>query len=174
SNPENDGEQPEERRTLNARLATTRRRGVVDSISSLTTTRNTFGRTKRHIVSRFCLSDAASLTGKAKARLRTVATREKPMIYALWSNISRERTGLLTWFLDIVKLNAGGDVVLLYASKYHDIKNAVNISARYDLKRGIDASLGKDFVERIKKEGSLSINLKNRPGKAVKFPVTGK
>ncbi|XP_013625583.1 PREDICTED: uncharacterized protein LOC106331723 isoform X2 [Brassica oleracea var. oleracea] len=30
----------------------------------------------------------------------------------------------------------GGDVVLLYASKYHDISNVINLSGRYDLKKG--------------------------------------
>lgn len=29
----------------------------------------------------------------------------------------------------------GGDVVLLYASKYHDISNVINLSGRYDLKK---------------------------------------
>ncbi|CAN0915085.1 Putative uncharacterized protein YDL057W [Linum grandiflorum] len=68
----------------------------------------------------------------------------------------------------------GGGAVLLYASKYHDIKKVVNISGRYDLKRGIDARLGKDFLERIKKEGFISIDIKNRAGEVVKFPVTEK
>ncbi|KAJ0959925.1 hypothetical protein J5N97_000314 [Dioscorea zingiberensis] len=40
----------------------------------------------------------------------------------------------------------GGDVVLLYASKYHDICTVVNVSGRYDLKKGIGERLGKDCV----------------------------
>ncbi|KAL6274478.1 hypothetical protein ACE6H2_025170 [Prunus campanulata] len=56
----------------------------------------------------------------------------------------------------------GGDVVLLYASKYHGIRTVVNVSGRYDLKRGIEERLGKDFVETIKKEGYLDV--KNKTG----------
>jgi len=53
--------------------------------------------------------------------------------------------------------NAGGDVVLLYASKYHDIKTVVNLSGRYDLKAGIEERLGKDYLERIWKDGFIDV-----------------
>ncbi|KAK9947984.1 hypothetical protein M0R45_003576 [Rubus argutus] len=63
----------------------------------------------------------------------------------------------------------GGDVVLLYASKYHDIHTVVNVSGRYDLKKGIGERFGKDFMEIIKKEGFLDI--KNETG-GVDYRVT--
>ncbi|XP_021804881.1 uncharacterized protein LOC110749157 isoform X2 [Prunus avium] len=63
----------------------------------------------------------------------------------------------------------GGDVVLLYASKYHGIRTVVNVSGRYDLKRGMEERLGKDFVETIKKEGYLDV--KNKTGD-VSYRVT--
>ena len=44
-------------------------------------------------------------------------------------------------------------MVLLYASKYHDVHMVLNVSGRYNLKRGIDEYFGKDFFERIKKDG---------------------
>ncbi|MCI03743.1 hypothetical protein A2U01_0024784, partial [Trifolium medium] len=50
-----------------------------------------------------------------------------------------------------------GDVVLLYASKYHDIKTVVNLSGRYDLKAGIEERLGKDYLVRIKKDGFIDV-----------------
>ncbi|KAJ8766918.1 hypothetical protein K2173_011736 [Erythroxylum novogranatense] len=56
----------------------------------------------------------------------------------------------------------GGDVVLLYASKYHDVNKVVNISGRYDLKRGIEERLGKGFLEKIKEEGFIDV--KNQTG----------
>jgi uncharacterized protein len=34
--------------------------------------------------------------------------------------------------------DAGGDIVLLYASKYHDVTTVVNVSGRFDLKRTIE------------------------------------
>jgi len=53
--------------------------------------------------------------------------------------------------------DAGGGVVLLYASKYHDIKTVVNLSGRYDLKAGIEERLGKDYLERIRKDGFIDV-----------------
>ncbi|KNA13464.1 hypothetical protein SOVF_116860 isoform A [Spinacia oleracea] len=57
----------------------------------------------------------------------------------------------------IVGHSKGGDVVLLYASKYHDIRTVVNLSGRYDLKKGIAERLGEDFMERIKKNGYMDV-----------------
>ncbi|XP_057421331.1 uncharacterized protein LOC130715269 isoform X2 [Lotus japonicus] len=57
----------------------------------------------------------------------------------------------------VVGHSKGGGVVLLYASKYHDIKTVVNISGRYDLKTGIEERLGKDFMERIRKDGFIDV-----------------
>lgn len=51
--------------------------------------------------------------------------------------------------------------VLLYASKYHDVPTVVEASARYDLKKGIEERLGKDFMQRIKKEGFIDIGSVN-------------
>ncbi|RID58439.1 hypothetical protein BRARA_F01742 [Brassica rapa] len=51
----------------------------------------------------------------------------------------------------------GGDVVLLYASKYHDISNVINLSGRYDLKRGIGERLGEDFLERLEQQGFFDV-----------------
>ncbi|XP_059633117.1 uncharacterized protein LOC132275931 isoform X2 [Cornus florida] len=64
----------------------------------------------------------------------------------------------------------GGNVVLLYASKYHDVRTVVNVSGRYNLKEGVeDRLLCKDFIERIKKDGFIDV--KNRSGE-VDFRVT--
>ncbi|KAI4335288.1 hypothetical protein L6164_013949 [Bauhinia variegata] len=62
----------------------------------------------------------------------------------------------------IVGHSKGGGVVLLYASKYHDIKTVINISGRYDLKTGIEERLGKDYMERIRKDGFIDV--KKRSG----------
>uniref|UniRef100_A0A1J3CRE9 Serine aminopeptidase S33 domain-containing protein n=2 Tax=Noccaea caerulescens TaxID=107243 RepID=A0A1J3CRE9_NOCCA len=51
----------------------------------------------------------------------------------------------------------GGDVVLLYASKYRDIRNVINLSGRYDLNTGIRERLGGDFLERIKQQGFIDV-----------------
>lgn len=57
----------------------------------------------------------------------------------------------------IIGHSKGGGVVLLYASKYHDIKTVVNLSGRYDLKAGIEERLGKDYLERIRKDGFIDV-----------------
>ncbi|KAL4296521.1 hypothetical protein GQ457_12G022380 [Hibiscus cannabinus] len=63
----------------------------------------------------------------------------------------------------------GGNVVLLYASKYQDIRMVINVSGRYDLKRGIAERLGEDFMETIKKVGYIDV--KNNTG-GVEYRVT--
>ncbi|KAL8035913.1 hypothetical protein ABFS82_12G122600 [Erythranthe guttata] len=63
----------------------------------------------------------------------------------------------------------GGNVVLLYASKYHDIPAVVNISGRYDLKKGLEERIGKKFLEKINKDGYIDI--KKRTGE-VDYRVT--
>lgn len=52
---------------------------------------------------------------------------------------------------------SGAGDVLLYASKYHDIPTVVEASACYDPKKGIEKLLGKDFMEKIKKDGFIDI-----------------
>ncbi|VVB04524.1 unnamed protein product [Arabis nemorensis] len=46
----------------------------------------------------------------------------------------------------------GGDVVILYASKY-PVRNVINISGRFDLKKGI--RLGEGYLEKIKEQGFI-------------------
>ncbi|KAL4194892.1 hypothetical protein AMTRI_Chr05g61800 [Amborella trichopoda] len=57
----------------------------------------------------------------------------------------------------------GGNAVLLYASKYHDVDTMVNVSGRFDLRQGIEGRLGKGFMEKIK--NSEFIDVKDRNGK---------
>ncbi|KAL2338728.1 hypothetical protein Fmac_013174 [Flemingia macrophylla] len=57
----------------------------------------------------------------------------------------------------IVGHSKGANVALLYASKYHDIKTIVNLSGSHDLKLGLEFRLGKDFLERLRKEGFIEL-----------------
>lgn len=65
--------------------------------------------------------------------------------------------------------------MLLYASKYHDVPTVVNVSGRYNMWRGIEQWLGKNFLERIKKEGFIDV--KNKSGSpflcVLNFCITG-
>lgn len=63
----------------------------------------------------------------------------------------------------------GGDVVVLYASKYHDIPAVINLSGRYDLNIGIEERFGKDIWERLKKDGYIDV--KNKTGE-VEYRIT--
>lgn len=50
---------------------------------------------------------------------------------------------------------AGASVVLLYASKYHNVRTVVNLSGRHHLERGMDDRLGEAFLEKIKRDGFI-------------------
>uniref|UniRef100_A0A1D1XMD2 Serine aminopeptidase S33 domain-containing protein n=1 Tax=Anthurium amnicola TaxID=1678845 RepID=A0A1D1XMD2_9ARAE len=63
----------------------------------------------------------------------------------------------------------GGNVVLLYASVYHDVNIVINISGRYALDKGIDGRLGKDFMQRVKEAGFIDV--KDKTGQ-VEYRVT--
>ena len=54
-------------------------------------------------------------------------------------------------------------MVLLYASKNHDVHMLLNVSGRYNLKRCMEEErIEKDFFERIKKDGFVDV--KNKTG----------
>ncbi|KAH6761690.1 alpha/beta-Hydrolases superfamily protein [Perilla frutescens var. hirtella] len=55
----------------------------------------------------------------------------------------------------------GGDAVILYASKYHDIPAVINLSSPSDLKRGMEDRFGKDIWERLKKDGYVDVKSKS-------------
>lgn len=61
------------------------------------------------------------------------------------------------------RVPAGGNAVLLYASKYNDISIVINISGRFNLKRGIEGRLGLGYLQRIKQNGFIDV--KNKKGK---------
>ncbi|XP_044464206.1 uncharacterized protein LOC123194835 isoform X2 [Mangifera indica] len=63
----------------------------------------------------------------------------------------------------IIGHSKGGNVVLLYTSKYNDICTVVNISGRFHLERGIEGRLGQGYLQRIKQHGFIDV--KNRTGK---------
>lgn len=53
-------------------------------------------------------------------------------------------------------------MVLVYASKYHDIHTVVNVSGRYDMRSGIVERFGAEFMQRIKESGFVDV--KNKDG----------
>lgn len=57
----------------------------------------------------------------------------------------------------IVGHSKGGNVVLLYASLYHDIYTVINISGRFDLRGGIESRLGKEYMQRIENDGFIDV-----------------
>lgn len=59
--------------------------------------------------------------------------------------------------------------MLLYASKYKDVPIVVNIAGRYNLERGIEGRLGKNYLEKIKQDGYIDV--RNKRGR-VDFRVT--
>ncbi|XP_047938636.1 uncharacterized protein LOC125186328 [Salvia hispanica] len=54
----------------------------------------------------------------------------------------------------------GGDAVILYACKYHDLPVMVNLSSPCFLKSGMEEVFGKDIWDKLKKDGSVDANSK--------------
>ncbi|XP_024963130.1 uncharacterized protein LOC112503299 isoform X2 [Cynara cardunculus var. scolymus] len=57
----------------------------------------------------------------------------------------------------IIGHSKGGNVVLLYASRFNDVHSVVNISGRFNLNRGIEGRLGKDYLQRMKQYGFIDV-----------------
>lgn len=51
-------------------------------------------------------------------------------------------------------------MVLLYASMFNDVSIVINISGRFNLERGVEGPLGKDFLQRIKQKGFIDVRNK--------------
>lgn len=47
--------------------------------------------------------------------------------------------------------------MLLYASKYHDVRNIVNLTVRFNLDEGIEVRLASGYSERIKRDGYIDV-----------------
>ncbi|XP_028751609.1 uncharacterized protein LOC114711386 isoform X1 [Neltuma alba] len=79
--------------------------------------------------------------------------REVDDLHAVTQHFHGANRGVIA----IIGHSKGANVVLLYASKHHDIKTVFNLSGRYNLPEGIEELLGKDFMERIRKEGFIEV-----------------
>ncbi|KAH0849659.1 hypothetical protein HID58_096202 [Brassica napus] len=71
-----------------------------------------------------------------------------------YGNYNHEADDLRSVVQHFSNMDRVEDVVLLYASKYHDIRNVINLSGRYDLKKGITERLGKIFWKQLSNKGS--------------------
>ncbi|BAT76823.1 hypothetical protein VIGAN_01488100 [Vigna angularis var. angularis] len=69
----------------------------------------------------------------------------------------------------IVGHSKGANAAILYASKYNDVKTIVNLSGTHDLKVSLVSRYGKEFLERIRKEGF--IELEAEPG-GINYRIT--
>ncbi|KAF8696703.1 hypothetical protein HU200_036328 [Digitaria exilis] len=65
----------------------------------------------------------------------------------------------------VVGHTKGGSVVVLYASIYGDVPMVVNLSGRFYLEKGVKERLGKEFMDRINKEGYIDVL--NKSGKVL-------
>ncbi|KAL6615036.1 hypothetical protein ACP70R_037306 [Stipagrostis hirtigluma subsp. patula] len=69
----------------------------------------------------------------------------------------------------VVGHSKGGDVVVIYASIYDDVRTIINLSGRFDLKKGIEERIGEGSIDRINKQGYLDVKDKSEK---VKYRVT--
>ncbi|KAF8388806.1 hypothetical protein HHK36_025486 [Tetracentron sinense] len=82
--------------------------------------------------------------------------READDLHAVVSHFCGEKRVISA----ILGHSKGGNVVLLYASRYNDVDTVVNVSGRFNLERGIADRLGEDFIQRIKKDGYINVQSK--------------
>jgi len=54
--------------------------------------------------------------------------------------------------------------MVLYASIYNDVPMVINLSGRFNLEKGIEERLGKEFMDRINKEGYIDVANKSGMG----------
>ncbi|EYU20351.1 hypothetical protein MIMGU_mgv1a011673mg [Erythranthe guttata] len=85
-----------------------------------------------------------------------------------YGNYSREAEDIRA-VVEHFKILTGGNAVLMYASRYNDVRTIVNIAGRFDLKRGIEGRLGKNFQEKIEQFGFIDVE--NRRGE-IEYRVT--
>ncbi|KAJ3669602.1 hypothetical protein LUZ60_011552 [Juncus effusus] len=83
--------------------------------------------------------------------------READDLRAVVSYFSNQKYNIIT----LIGHSKGGNVVLLYASKYSDVNKIVNISGRFGLDKGIEGRLGKDFMQKITKDGFIDVKDKS-------------
>ena len=55
-------------------------------------------------------------------------------------------------------------MVVLYASIYGDVPMVVNLSGRFYLEKAVEERLGKEFMDRINKEGYIDVVNKSGKG----------
>ncbi|XP_042051017.1 putative uncharacterized protein YDL057W isoform X1 [Salvia splendens] len=103
---------------------------------------------------------------------------EGPFEYGNYAGETEDLRSVVEYFTGVERVPAvvlghskGGSVVLLYASKYHDIGAVVNVCGRYDLKSGLERRLGANFMETLKKDGYIDVKTKSG---AVSYRVTEK
>jgi hypothetical protein len=61
--------------------------------------------------------------------------------------------------------------MVLYASIYNDVPMVVNLSGRFNLEKGIEERLGKEFMDRINKEGYIDVTNKSGMGRCLTFYI---
>lgn len=91
--------------------------------------------------------------------------KEADDLHSVISHLNQEKYDVKA----IVGHSKGGDVVVLYASIYDDVRTVVNLSGRFHLEKGIEERLGKEFMNIIDKEGYIDV--KTNSGKVL-YKVT--
>jgi len=58
----------------------------------------------------------------------------------------------------------GGNVVLLYTSQHDDVPLVVNISGRFEMKRGVTERFGADIFQKLEKHGKVEMTQRREGG----------
>ncbi|KAG2438831.1 hypothetical protein HXX76_005372 [Chlamydomonas incerta] len=72
----------------------------------------------------------------------------------------------------VVGHSKGGNVVLLYGSRYHDVPLVINVAGRGVMARGIKERFGADILERLAAAGAVEQTVKADGGRLVRYMLT--
>ncbi|KAG2495674.1 hypothetical protein HYH03_006274 [Edaphochlamys debaryana] len=133
---------------------------------------------------RLLLAAASALAsgGKSSLRFDFAGNRKSQGSFSFgnyWREVEDLRAAVL-FVRQVVKENVyaivghskGGNVVLLYGSKYDDVQHIVNIAGRGVMDRGIKERFGADILERLAKSGSVEQKVKAGGGRTVTYSLT--
>ncbi|GJT20372.1 hypothetical protein Tco_0890309 [Tanacetum coccineum] len=71
-----------------------------------------------------------------------------------------EKEGVTAFRFDFAGNGEGGNVVLLYVSKYLDVHRVINVSGRYKTEGGVEERWGKGYLQKVKEDSFIDVKFR--------------
>ncbi|XP_074559889.1 uncharacterized protein LOC141815925 isoform X2 [Curcuma longa] len=108
------------------------------------------------------LGSALTIQGISVFRFDFAGNGESEGVFR-YGNYKREAEDIRSVILYFLEQNYEISAIIGHSKVYHDVHIVINISGRFALERGIEGRLGKDFRQRIEKDGFIDV--KDKTGK---------